>query len=69
MMSNAMLNPNYRQWLAERLSCGGRFTVLFVSYPDQPEVFELVSCPKDRRPIRHVNICAQPDAKISRLIG
>ena len=69
MMNNAMLNPNYRQWLAERLSCGGRFTVLFVSYLDQPEVFELVSRPKERRPIRHVNICAQPDAKISRLIG
>ena len=69
MMNTAMLNPNYRQQLAERLSCGGRFTVLFVSYPDQPEVFELISRPENKPPIRNVNICARPDAKISRLIG
>ncbi len=69
MMNNAMLNPNYRQWLARRLSHEGRFRVVFGNYPECPEVFEFITPPDaSGARTRFININAKHDANISRLI-
>ena len=69
MMNNAMLNPNYRQWLARRLSHEGRFRVVFGNYPECPEVFEFIDHPgNSERPVRYINMDARPGANISRFL-
>lgn len=67
--TDKMVNPTYRRYLAEKLSAGGRFKVLFGHYPDAPEVLEYIG-PSDARGVRlrYVNLDAAPNAKVSKLI-
>lgn len=69
-MTNAMLNPSYRQHLKRTLSKGGKYRVIFVHQPDYPDVFEFISMPSDNEPrIRYINMDARQDANISMLIN
>ena len=64
-----MTDPAYRRYLAEMLSAGGRFMVLFGHYPDAPNVIEYIGPPdRHRVRLRYVNLDAAPDAKISKMI-
>lgn len=54
-----------RHELARRLSRNGGFTVLFVSYPQHPDVFEFVD--REKR-VRYINVDSSPGARVSQLI-
>lgn len=57
-----------RRRIVQNLSRNGRFQVLFVSYPQHPDIFEFVARSDDGECIRYINIDAKPGAKISRFI-
>lgn len=68
-MMNMMHDPNYQQQLSLKLSCGGKYRVVFGSYPDAPDVFEYITLPDaSGARVRYINTDARPGAKISRLI-
>ena len=69
MNTNMMHDPNYQLQMAHRLSHGGKFRVVFGSYPDAPDVFEYITPPDaSGARVRYINTDARPGAKISRLI-
>lgn len=55
-----------RSQLAQKLTRRGKFQVLFVNYPQHPDIFEFVAR-SDNEYIRYVNVAAIPGAKISQL--
>ncbi len=68
-MTNAMLNPSYRQQLKRTLSKGGKYRVIFVHQPEFPDVFEFITPPyDDGLRIRYINMDARPGANISQFV-
>lgn len=68
-MTNMLHDPGYRQQLTNKLSRGGKYRVVFGSYPDVPDVFEYITPPDaSGARVRYINTDARPGAKISRLI-
>ena len=68
-MTNMMHDANYQQQLSLKLTCGGKYRVVFGSYPETPQVFEYITPPDQHgMRIRYINMDAAPGANISRLI-
>lgn len=64
-----MLNMEYYNHLARKLALGGRFRTVLVRYPEMPEVFEFISrAGNGKRPTRYINIDAQADANICKIV-
>lgn len=67
MTSNLKQAAGRRQ-IARKLSRNGRFQVLFVSYPQHPNISEFIILSDGGGCTRYINIDAAPDAKISQII-
>lgn len=59
--------PVERSQLVQKLTRRGKFQILFVSYPQHPDIFEFVAR-SDGDHIRYINVAAIPGAKISQLL-
>ena len=64
-----MQRMEYYNQLARKLARGGRLRVVLISYPETPEVFEYIArAGNGKRPTRYINIDAQADANICKIV-
>lgn len=67
MTRRNLKKPEEQYRVIQKLSRGGMYKVVFVSYPQYPDVFEFIAR-TERGGVRYVNVDAEPGANISKLL-